>query len=434
VEPLVSLEHVTKFFHRGRERSNWRMLIPGPMGEVRRAHSFTALDDVSMTIEPGRAVGLLGLNGAGKSTLLKVMAGVLRPNIGSVATRGRMASVIELGVGFAPDDTGRENLEFAGRLLGMTTAELRRKEEEIVEFAGLAHALDTPVKRYSSGMKSRLGFALVSSVPADAYLFDEVFAVGDWKFKQSCFERLAALNAEGAALVLVSHEHWILTQVCQELHLLEDGALVASGDPLTVSNRFLGEDSLAEKDPDIPVPLQPMWEVSDHQPVDIEDLEVVPEALHPGDPMEVRATIVVHEPVSGQLVLTIAMFGRTAFAEPETCPVDFLGTPGRYEVRATLDKTPIDSGRFEMRMAVVPEDDGDPNQEFGNAYAVARSNFSMIGGVNNRPGFKFMFEWGVDDAPAPAGAALTAFAARLPELVGGSVGGEAGGPVDEDAT
>ena len=152
---VVDLQHVTKIYRLGSERSNWRALIPGRLGEQRFGEPFDALNDVSLQIEAGESVGLIGANGAGKSTILKILAGVVEPTYGSVDVYGTVAPIIELGVGFDPELNGSENLRFGGALLGHSPEEVDERYDAIVDFAGLADFMDTPVKRYSTGMRAR---------------------------------------------------------------------------------------------------------------------------------------------------------------------------------------------------------------------------------------------------------------------------------------
>ncbi|MBU6216629.1 MAG: ATP-binding cassette domain-containing protein, partial [Acidobacteria bacterium] len=167
VTTVAELRAVTKLYRRGVDRSNWRALIPGRLGEPSGADHLVALDDISLRIEPGDSVGVIGPNGAGKSTLLKVMAGIIEPTSGEVHTHGRVAAVTELGSGFTPDLTGAENLRFSAALMGLPAGTIDERFDEIVDFSGIGEFIDTPVKRYSTGMRARLSFALATSVDAD---------------------------------------------------------------------------------------------------------------------------------------------------------------------------------------------------------------------------------------------------------------------------
>ena len=228
---MLRLEGVTKSYRLGSERSNWRALIPGPRGEHLTGEYFKALDDVSLEVRSDQAIGIVGQNGAGKSTLLKVLAGIVRPTSGDVHVQGRVASVIELGVGFNPELTGAENLRFAGSLFGARPAEIQRHYDEIVDFSGLEAFMDMPVKRYSTGMRARLGFAIATAVDPDVLLLDEVLATGDQVFREKSRNRVIELAKGAKAIVLVTHDmHWV-TEFCNRAMLLEKGEIVAEGAP-----------------------------------------------------------------------------------------------------------------------------------------------------------------------------------------------------------
>src|SRR5262245_43166527 len=195
----VVFERVWKKFQRGERHDSLRDLVPAlarrVLGRRRPAQElehreFWALRDVSLEVKPGEALGIIGPNGAGKSTALKVLTRILKPTRGVCEVRGRVGALIEVAAGFHPDLTGRENVFLQGVIMGMRRAEIARKLDEIVDFAGLQHTLDTPVKRYSSGMNARLGFAIAAHLEPDVLLVDEVLAVGDMAFQQKCFDRL----------------------------------------------------------------------------------------------------------------------------------------------------------------------------------------------------------------------------------------------------
>ena len=166
---------------------------------------FLAVNDVSFTVEQGESIGLMGLNGSGKSTLLKLINGVMRPDTGTIRTRGRIAGLIATGAGFHPQLTGRENLFLNGAILGMSEAETKRKFDEIVDFADIGKFLDTPVSHYSSGMYARLGFSIAIHVDADIFLADEVLAVGDRPFKKKCMAKMQEIRQQGTTIFYVSH-------------------------------------------------------------------------------------------------------------------------------------------------------------------------------------------------------------------------------------
>jgi lipopolysaccharide transport system ATP-binding protein len=188
-----------------------------------------ALRDVEFEIARGDVVGVIGRNGAGKSTLLKVLTGVTRPTTGSLKGWGRVGSLLELGTGFHPELTGRENIFLSGAVLGMRRAEIVRKFDRIVEFSGIEHMLDTPVKRYSSGMYVRLGFSVAAHLEPDILVLDEVLAVGDAPFQGRCLELVRRLSQDGTTVLLVSHNLSTVTSFCRSGLLLEQGRLTAQG-------------------------------------------------------------------------------------------------------------------------------------------------------------------------------------------------------------
>jgi len=217
------------------------------------SESFNAVDDVSFTIEQGESVGLMGLNGSGKSTLLKLINGVMRPDSGQVLTRGRIAGLIATGAGFHPQLTGRDNVFLNAAILGMSEAETRRKFDQIVEFADIGKFLDTPVGHYSSGMFSRLGFAVAVHTDSDIFLVDEVLAVGDRPFKRKCLDRMQEIREEGRTMVYVSHAAGSVRKMCQRVLVMEKGRLAFDG-PVDEGIRYLhyddSEDDVNSEDND----------------------------------------------------------------------------------------------------------------------------------------------------------------------------------------
>src|SRR3954470_15187956 len=192
--------------------------------------TFLAVNDVSFEIQQGESVGLMGLNGSGKSTLLKLINGVMKPDEGQVLTRGRIAGLIATGAGFPPQLTGRDNVFLNAAILGMTEQETKRKFDQIVEFADIGRFLDTPVGNYSSGMFSRLGFAVAVHTESDIFLIDEVLAVGDRPFKRKCMARMQEIRKEGRTMLYVSHAAGSVRKMCDRVLVLEKGVLGFDGD------------------------------------------------------------------------------------------------------------------------------------------------------------------------------------------------------------
>ena len=193
-------------------------------------NEFWALKNVSFSIEAGDHVGVLGLNGAGKSTLLKAIAGVLKPTEGSVQTKGKIVPLLELGAGFDRQYTGAENIYLYGAVLGYSRKFINAKFKEIVEFSELEDFINVPVKNYSSGMKSRLGFAIATTVQADILILDEVLAVGDAKFRKKCEVKIKEMFADGTTVLFVSHNLSQVKKLCDKALLLEHGRVAAYGD------------------------------------------------------------------------------------------------------------------------------------------------------------------------------------------------------------
>lgn len=191
--------------------------------------TFAALDDISVTIHEGESVALLGLNGSGKSTLLKLISGVLRPDTGKLLTRGRVAGLIEVGAGFHPDLSGRENVYLNAAILGMSKSEIDARYDEIVEFSGIEEFIDTEVRHYSSGMFLRLAFSVAIHAELDILLVDEILAVGDEPFQAKCIAKIKQLASEGKTLVVVSHDLDMIAEVCERGIVVKKGRVTFDG-------------------------------------------------------------------------------------------------------------------------------------------------------------------------------------------------------------
>ncbi len=204
-----------------------------------RSDTFWALNDVSFEVEHGEAIGFIGRNGAGKSTLLKILSRITWPTRGTADVYGRMGSLLEVGTGFHPELSGRENVYLNGAILGMSRAEIRRRFDEIVAFAEIERFLDTPVKRYSSGMYMRLAFAVAAHLQPDILVVDEVLAVGDTRFQAKCLGKMEDVASQGRTVLFVSHNMAAVTQLCSRALLLDSGVVEAEGTPDEVISRYL---------------------------------------------------------------------------------------------------------------------------------------------------------------------------------------------------
>jgi ABC-type polysaccharide/polyol phosphate transport system ATPase subunit len=205
-----------------------------------RYHEFWALENIDLTLYPGEVIGIIGPNGAGKSTLLKVVSRVLRPTTGRIQVRGSLAPLLELGAGFDPELTGRENIYLNGTMLGFSKLEIDRLYDSIVEFSGLSEFIDAPLRTYSTGMFARLGFSVATVVRPDILIVDEILGVGDTEFQMKSFERIQSFQADGTTILLVSHSLEKVEEMCSLAIWLDHGKVIATGSAKTVVNQYLG--------------------------------------------------------------------------------------------------------------------------------------------------------------------------------------------------
>jgi len=228
---IIKVEHLTKQFVLRHNRGGLKNKCLGVFDAQyrERVESFTAVDDVSFTLRKGESLALIGHNGSGKSTLLQLISGILVPTRGTVTTSGRIAPLIELGVGFHHELTGEENIYLNASLFGLSNKQTRARFNDIVEFSGLGDFIDTPVKNYSSGMYMRLGFSVAVHVEPQTLLADEILAVGDEDFKRKCYQRIQDMQEEGMALILVTHSVEQGYQFCQRYLALENGRVIGEG-------------------------------------------------------------------------------------------------------------------------------------------------------------------------------------------------------------
>lgn len=276
--PGVRFDHVWKKFRRGEIHDSLRDLIPAMGRRLRRgrvtsneleAREFWALRDISFTVEPGEALGIIGANGAGKSTVLKTLNRILRPTSGIAEVRGRAGALIEVSAGFHLDLTGAQNIYLQGAIMGMKKMEIARKFEEIVEFSGIRDFIDTPVKRYSSGMNARLGFSIAAHLDPDVLIIDEVLAVGDLSFQERAFGRIREMVTSGIPVVIVSHQLERIATLCTKAILLEKGQVKKTGTAEDCIAEYVLKPSVAGDagmDEDAPVQIRYL-EATGEQPV-----------------------------------------------------------------------------------------------------------------------------------------------------------------------
>lgn len=256
LETAIEFDGVYKKFRKGELFDSLRDLVPALLGrgknktEIEKGRKeFWALNDVSFKVNRGEAFGIIGHNGAGKSTLLKHLTGIMNPTQGSIKIKGKLSALIEVGAGFHPDLTGRENIFLNGTILGMKKAEIKRKLDEIIDFSGLADFMDTPVKRYSSGMYARLGFAVAAHVEPDILVIDEVLSVGDHVFQRKSVKKMMEIIKSGVTVVFVSHNLRAVAELCDRALLMDHGKIIKQGKTEEVVRTYL--DSVAEIREDI---------------------------------------------------------------------------------------------------------------------------------------------------------------------------------------
>jgi lipopolysaccharide transport system ATP-binding protein len=237
---LINVIDVWKMFRLYQERTN--MLKEAFINLFRggdKYDEFWALKGISLSVNKGEAVGIIGRNGAGKSTIFKLISGVLAPNRGEIEVRGRISPLIELGAGLHPELTGLENIYLNGAIYGMNKETVEEKLDEIIEFSGLGQFIYSPIRTYSSGMHARLGFSLAVNVDADILLIDEVLAVGDAEFREKCYDKIRQLKRKGVTIVYVSHQLKTVVELCDRAIWLDKGEIKMEGKPQVVKEDYL---------------------------------------------------------------------------------------------------------------------------------------------------------------------------------------------------
>ncbi len=239
-EVVIAVENVTKCFSLSSGSGSFKARVLEGLTGRHKKRTFKALDDVSFTVKRGETLGIIGANGAGKSTLLALLTGTLFPTSGNIYTQGQISSLLELGAGFHPDLTGRENIYLYGAIMGVSREHMDARFEAIVDFAGLRDFIDQPVKHYSSGMYVRLGFAVAVEVNPDILLIDEVLAVGDSAFQRKCLEKMRAFRREKKTMLIISHDLQTIQRISDRIVLLDKGRLLGSGSPAEMIGQYEG--------------------------------------------------------------------------------------------------------------------------------------------------------------------------------------------------
>ena len=373
-----------------------------------------ALRDVSFTVSEGEVVGVIGRNGAGKSTLLKVLSRITEPTVGRAVIRGRVSSLLEVGTGFHPELSGRDNIYMNGTVLGMTKREIDRKFEEIVEFSGVEKMLDTPIKRYSSGQKVRLAFSVAAHLEPEILIIDEVLAVGDAEFQRKCLGKMKDVAGEGRTVLFVSHNMAAVRQLCTRVVWLVGGRVRGDGATVAVTGRYLatgmaGAGHTASFTPDPARAVQVLAARVVHQP-----------GLPPGTcdvdrPLEVELDLEVRRSVP-RLTGYLSFYRDDAPAvlvadstDRAPDPLNFL-PPGGHRVRLTVPPRTLGAGDYTVYLNLADRDDRNQAVDTpGDMLAVTLTDLSTARG-DRRAGFlSTITDWAVrpaDDASAddtPAG-------------------------------
>lgn len=366
--PIIEVCHVTKEFQLGQLHSlkqtalNGLRRLAGQPVEERKP--FKALDDVSFSVEQGEVLGIIGHNGAGKSTLLKLLANISQPTHGSIKVRGRVAPLIEVGAGLIGDLTGRENIFLNGALLGMSRQEIKRKFDDIVAFAELEDFIDTPIKRYSSGMQVRLGFSIATSVESEILIVDEVLAVGDLAFQRKCFDRMESLlKKEHKTVLLVSHNIRQVMRLCSRTALMSHGKLELIGDTATVCNEHYAQtdSKIRQSLASAPNSAAARSEQASGEFI-LEKIEIISPDNTAIDSIEyfsdVRISIefiakaALKNPIFAIGVHTPDMLYLAATRSVSTLPIDSL-EPGRHRVICSISDFPLLAGVYGLRMSAA---------------------------------------------------------------------------------
>jgi ABC-type polysaccharide/polyol phosphate transport system ATPase subunit len=417
-----------RFLHQNQFRTLKSALLTGSLlSDLTPDQTFTALDGVSFEVKKGSTFGVIGENGSGKSTLLKLLAGITKPTSGRLSVNGRISALIELGAGFHPEISGRENVAINGIMLGLSRQEVAERFDEIVEFAELRPFIDAPVKTYSSGMYMRLGFAVAIHVNPDVLLIDEVLAVGDEGFTRKCLDKIGEFRRHGHTIVIVSHSLHLVERMCDDVLWLRHGKTVEQGDPKRAVDAYLiyvagGEEALlarehgqAPSNPDAgeaPLqadPAQPQryqegrWGSREVELVEVSLRDSADRERHvyvPGEPltivMKVRAAKAVDDFVFGVGFFTadgVSVYGTNTHIEDFTAQT----LDGEAEVRFRIDPLSLVEGTYLVDVAAHRKD-GTPYDYHRGLYSFRVKSRVKDVGVH-RPAHAWSFSGGAQMRP-----------------------------------
>jgi ABC-type polysaccharide/polyol phosphate transport system ATPase subunit len=328
-----------------------------------RGTDVWALQDISFEVRHGEAVGLIGRNGSGKTTLLKLISRIIKPTSGRVDVQGRVGSLLELGAGFHPDFTGRENVYLNGSVHGLSRALVREHMDEIVSFAGLEEFVDLPVRTYSSGMAMRLGFAVAAHLKADVLLLDEVFAVGDEAFQRKCFGKIFEFKQRGGTIVFVSHDASAVERLCERAVLLSSGRMELDGpthDAIVRYHRQLAE----EGDPEERAAGLREWGTGEARIVEVELVDLEGQERRQflaGEGLALRLRVVAERPLDPPRLL-VELRGDSglllAATAQDTAALGWSRASDNLRLRFDVERLPLTDGRFHLRIGIADRTDG----------------------------------------------------------------------------
>jgi len=375
----IIVEGVSKRFNLQRDRATSVKEMFTRIGRDKSKEQFWALDDVSLEIPEGSMYALVGHNGSGKSTLLRCIAGIYRPDTGNVSVSGRISTLLELGAGFHPDLSGRENIFLNAAILGMSRKDVEQKLDEIVSFAGVEEFIDSPVKVYSSGMYVRLGFAVAVHVEPEILIIDEVIAVGDEEFQRRCFDHLYSLRRDGVTIVVVTHGMGTVETMCDSAAWLDHGKLQMTGPGAEVATAYLSRVNDEEREDRLVIAGPSSHDLDDSdsdsdrdvieadrrdEPIRVVDVEfvdgqgrVASTAIH-REPLTIRIHYTTREPVESP-VFGFALFSLNGVHVTGTNTrideVDTGTVSGAGFVDFHVDALPLTPGEYELTVAIADE-------------------------------------------------------------------------------
>ena len=359
-EPPIHVDHVWKKFRKGEFHDSLREVIPalakrligrGPNRDNLEDREFWALKDISFEVPRGESLGIIGPNGAGKSTMLKLLSKIIKPNRGTYRVNGRLSALIEVGAGFHGDLTGRENIYLNGAILGMARKDIQSKEEQIIDFSGVEEFIETPIKRYSSGMKARLGFSVAAHMEPDVLLVDEVLSVGDVKFRQKCLRHMRKLISSNVTVIFISHMLEQVRSLCPTTLVLDYGQSIYYGPTDGAIKAYI--DALGSDNDDDEGKDNAEIELRNTHFRDVQGNEILD--WKADEPAILACDLVIHRRINPfKVQVNITTIGGTYIGTTDSdkqglaMPTD----PGTYCLRFTLDPLVLADGEYAIRLNI----------------------------------------------------------------------------------